>query len=202
MYVLDRDVEQSGEGYDVFKCDQSSVADLIRIAERLHDCSFRLVLDDGSHIPEHQITTFNILFSSLLEEGGSYIIEDIETSYWRYYDCYGYKTCYGLGSSRSLIEAFKLVVDFVNREFLAPRERSRLERRLGHLGFDLDVLSTVASVTYGQNCICLTKAQELDRVFSDRKYRFDRNVSPSFFRYCSDRMPAPFRVFIRSFLGM
>jgi len=38
--------------------------------------------DDGSHVPEHQLFSFDYLFHELLMPGGTYIIEDVETSYW------------------------------------------------------------------------------------------------------------------------
>ncbi|WP_341927808.1 CmcI family methyltransferase [Nocardioides psychrotolerans] len=41
----------------------------------------RVVIDDGSHRPEHIRETFRILFP-LLEDGGIYAIEDTQTSYW------------------------------------------------------------------------------------------------------------------------
>jgi demethylmacrocin O-methyltransferase len=40
-----------------------------------------VVIDDGSHIPEHVRATFAILFP-LLPDGAIYCIEDIQTSYW------------------------------------------------------------------------------------------------------------------------
>jgi demethylmacrocin O-methyltransferase len=43
---------------------------------------FDLIIDDGSHYNEHIITTFQFLFSKL-KEGGIYVIEDIQTSYWK-----------------------------------------------------------------------------------------------------------------------
>lgn len=41
-----------------------------------------IVVDDGSHINEHVIETFKILFSQL-KDGGVYAIEDTQTSYWK-----------------------------------------------------------------------------------------------------------------------
>ena len=41
-----------------------------------------VVIDDGSHISEHQRVSFDTLFP-LLAEGGLYIIEDLHTAYWR-----------------------------------------------------------------------------------------------------------------------
>ena len=43
--------------------------------------SVRVIIDDGSHRPEHIRETFRILFP-LLEDGGIYVIEDTQTSYW------------------------------------------------------------------------------------------------------------------------
>jgi hypothetical protein len=40
-----------------------------------------LILDDGSHIAEHQVASFNILFPRL-KDGGLYVIEDLHTSFW------------------------------------------------------------------------------------------------------------------------
>ena len=40
-----------------------------------------VVVDDGSHRPEHIRETFRILFP-LLDDAGVYVIEDTQTSYW------------------------------------------------------------------------------------------------------------------------
>lgn len=40
-----------------------------------------IVLDDGSHVAEHQETSFRTLWP-LLNEGGLYILEDTHTAYW------------------------------------------------------------------------------------------------------------------------
>jgi hypothetical protein len=44
--------------------------------------SFKICIDDGSHRSEDQITTFETLFP-LMPEGGIYVIEDCQTSYWK-----------------------------------------------------------------------------------------------------------------------
>jgi demethylmacrocin O-methyltransferase len=44
----------------------------------------RVVIDDGSHRPEHVRETFRILFP-LLADDGIYAIEDTQTSYWTRY---------------------------------------------------------------------------------------------------------------------
>ena len=40
-----------------------------------------IIIDDGSHLNEHIIESFKILFP-MLKDGGVYVIEDIQTSYW------------------------------------------------------------------------------------------------------------------------
>jgi demethylmacrocin O-methyltransferase len=40
-----------------------------------------IVIDDGSHRPPQVIKSFQILFP-MLEDGGLYVIEDVQTSYW------------------------------------------------------------------------------------------------------------------------
>jgi len=43
-----------------------------------------IVIDDGSHVPQHVLTSFHILFP-LLRPGAIYCIEDTQTSYWPEY---------------------------------------------------------------------------------------------------------------------
>lgn len=62
-----------------YRGSQADPALLQRIAsdaERLE-----VVIDDGSHRPEHIRATFTVLFP-LLNDGGIYVIEDTQTSYW------------------------------------------------------------------------------------------------------------------------
>ena len=56
--------------------DQGDLAMLKKIGERK---GVDLIVDDGSHIIEHQIMTFESLFTSL-RSGGKYILEDLHTS--------------------------------------------------------------------------------------------------------------------------
>jgi hypothetical protein len=44
-----------------------------------------IVLDDGSHVARHQRIAFETLFPAL-NEGGLYVIEDLQTAYWADYD--------------------------------------------------------------------------------------------------------------------
>jgi len=43
--------------------------------------SFDIIIDDGSHLPNHHIQTFNFLFRNGLNKSGIYVIEDLNTVY-------------------------------------------------------------------------------------------------------------------------
>lgn len=43
---------------------------------------FDIIIDDGSHVVSHQIASFNALFDRGVKNGGIYMVEDLETSYW------------------------------------------------------------------------------------------------------------------------
>jgi hypothetical protein len=45
------------------------------------DGGWDIVIDDGSHLPRHQLVSFCALFP-FVRPGGLYIIEDIESSYY------------------------------------------------------------------------------------------------------------------------
>jgi hypothetical protein len=67
--------------------------------------NFDIIIDDGSHHNTHVFKTFESLFPSLSNEKiGLYIVEDIHTSYWPYYEG-------GLRKNNSTVEKFKNLID-------------------------------------------------------------------------------------------
>ena len=95
-------------------CDQSSIPDLQRLSADLGP--FDIVIDDGSHHGRDVNLSLFGLFP-LLQPGGLYVIEDLQTSYWPHYG----------GSSLApwahdtAVRWVKLAVDIVNRpEVLSP----------------------------------------------------------------------------------
>ena len=59
-----------------WQCDQSDEASLQRVLPHL-GTYFDLIVDDGSHIPAHQVLTARVL-ARLLSSRGIYVIEDID----------------------------------------------------------------------------------------------------------------------------
>jgi trans-aconitate methyltransferase len=67
IYGMDIDKEYSGERYTVIKGDQSKQSDLNNVLNSVKNKNLFFINDDGSHIPEHQLLSFNTLFPTLIE---------------------------------------------------------------------------------------------------------------------------------------
>lgn len=65
-----------------------------------------IVIDDGGHTMNQQITTFEEMFPRV-RNGGTYLVEDLHTSYWKEYGG-GYK------EQNSFIEYSKNLIDQIN----------------------------------------------------------------------------------------
>ncbi len=177
VYGVDIGVSDSGDNYHIFQADQSSPSHLDLLVNKLREAKRPLwiVNDDGSHIPEHQILTFNKLFP-VLEAGGVYIIEDIETSYWSKGGLYGYPTKYGYLSPKSLIEKSKDILDFINREYLSSERRQSCISRLEGSGFLFSALEEISTIAFGHNCILFRKKVAGTPMLENRPYRFSHNL--------------------------
>lgn len=78
--------------------------------------SLDIVIDDGSHINEHIIASFKILFP-LLNKGGIYAVEDTQTSYWPDYG----GDSENLSNPSTAMNFFKTLTDCINyQEFKIP----------------------------------------------------------------------------------
>lgn len=64
---------------DIRQCDQSNSEMLMQISREYG--GFDIIIDDGSHLNNHVINTFHVLFP-LLRENGIYAVEDTQTAYW------------------------------------------------------------------------------------------------------------------------
>ena len=170
LHGVDVGMERQGNRYMVHRCDQSDASQLAELATRIG--SAFAVIDDGSHIPEHQLLTFNILFDQVLQPGGVYILEDIEVSYWRRGMLYGYSTRYGLHDSHSLMAVMKLLADWVNREFLSAPDRGVLLGRLEDRGLSSEACDAVAAIEFAHNCVILRKREAWEISFDNRAYKF------------------------------
>ena len=151
--VVDIGVELEDDRSKVFKLDQSKEGDLQYIVDNIPKCKF--IIDDGSHHPHHQFITFIKLFDELLEEGGVYIIEDIECNYWRFNtEIHGYKI-----GHFNFMDLLKQYPDKINKEFTGVNNPLNL-----------------SSITFGHNCVIITKSTREEVKLKNRNYRFEHEL--------------------------
>ena len=98
-----------------FIADQSNQTQITRIINDIG--SLDIIIDDGSHINNHVINTFKLLFPKL-KIGGIYVIEDTQTSYWPEYG----GTSYDLNDKKTIMGFFKSLVDGLNYEEIPGRQ--------------------------------------------------------------------------------
>lgn len=84
-------------------CDQENPAELQQFIKKSGG-AFDIIIDDGGHKMNQQITSFATLFP-VLKSGGIYVIEDLHTSYW---DGWGHE------SGKHTIAFLKSLIDEVN----------------------------------------------------------------------------------------
>jgi hypothetical protein len=88
----------------LWQCDQSSVESLTKtfdaIAKTKYYTPIDIIIDDGSHVPAHQICSFETLWPRV-NSGGYYVIEDLHPSY--------------VEGKHPTVEHFKNKIDPLNR---------------------------------------------------------------------------------------
>ena len=74
------DIKSQIEGVDFIKADQTDGKALKEICDKYK--GFDIIIDDGGHYSNHIVTSLNFLFD-YLKDNGLYIVEDLQTSYFR-----------------------------------------------------------------------------------------------------------------------
>lgn len=157
---LDRNIGAVHKSYHtaertiVLEGDQGIRADVRRMAAAVPAgyAGFDVVIDDGSHWPQHQLFSLGVLWPAVVP-GGTYIVEDVEMSYW---------------SDDVVIDHFDLVhelkglADCVNRLIHGNDATCKVR---GH------ALPDVETVTFAANAVILTKVHRQDRYLYGAPYR-------------------------------
>jgi hypothetical protein len=108
---------------DVLQCDQTDTTRLTEISQRYG--GFDIVIDDGSHLNEHVIKAFHILFP-LLKAPGFYCIEDLQTAYW---------PTWGAVSGSTSMDFLRSLTDCVNQAERPLHEPSYFDRNITEIAF-------------------------------------------------------------------
>jgi hypothetical protein len=104
--------EQEIPGATIRLVDQADPAQLRRFVAETGG-GYDVIIDDGGHTMDQQITSFEVLFPHVVS-GGTYVIEDLGTSYWAEY---GGRD---LGEEGTGVALVKRLVDSANGAFLPP----------------------------------------------------------------------------------
>jgi len=165
--ILDIDPSKIPYNSLIFKGDQNDETFLETVVKSINS-KVDIIIDDGSHHPEHQINTFDYLFTNLLKDGGIYVIEDIETNYWKNGKLYGNSIKCGWKNENSIIEIFKGLVDTsINEEFLCCQHLS--DENYDKIKY---IMNDIEMITFGYNCIFIVKKKSEYQEYYDRVYRF------------------------------
>lgn len=160
-------------GAEIFHGDQSKKADLDNVVLRTGG-DYDIIVDDGSHVPLHQVFTFLILFPHV-KPGGVYIVEDIETSFWSTSgaNLYGYKIDgAGVHNANSVVDFFQHMTNVVNRAYFMPEP--------GKFHLMAPIEHDIAAIEFGQNCIIVHKNKAASwRTLASTPYRFQGHVNKS-----------------------
>ena len=113
---------------------------------------FDIIIDDGSHINEHVLTSFKFLFP-LLKDGGIYAAEDIQTSYWPHY---GGDTA-NLNNQAASMGFFKGLVDSLNHVEFEPVFRQPTY-------YDLNIVG----MHFYHNLVFIYKGKNIEKSYGTR----------------------------------
>ena len=128
--------------------------------------AFDVIIDDGGHSFRSQMASYEGLFAAALKPGGLYVIEDIETSYWKSGRLYGQHIVGGVHYPRTTVNKFKRMVDVVNRKF-----HDNTHNVTGPADF------WIQSVSFAQNIIVLRKKDSRDAPY-DAHYMWPHKLRP------------------------
>lgn len=130
--IVDK-VEHQEKRIKTYKGDQSDEEFLLQTARDIGP--LQIIIDDGSHINSHVAASFRTLFP-ILEVGGVYVIEDIQTSYLSAMG--GSST--DLNKSGTSMNLAKDLCDNVNSMFIPNKEISYLDRHVESVHFYRNII--------------------------------------------------------------
>jgi hypothetical protein len=114
---------------NVVQCSQTDRTRLEALGAEIGPFDF--VIDDGSHVSAHQIESFRILWP-FVKDGGWYVVEDVQTSYW---PNYGGGTPGSPRHQSSCMGFFKSLADSVNECEFLERPGAETAPSIGHIAF-------------------------------------------------------------------
>jgi hypothetical protein len=149
MDITFQNIQYFSQRSHYYLCNQENVQELQRFIQTTGG-DFDVIIDDGGHTMNQQITSFCTLFPHL-RSGGLYFIEDLHTSYWSGF--------YGGGkkSDQNTIAFLKSLIDEVN--YIGARTA-----KASHLAIDPSIMrelniyrEKIHSIHFYDSLVVITK---------------------------------------------
>lgn len=143
---------QDLKAVSVYRGDQSSPETMAYLRSR---GPFDVIIDDGSHVPDHMVYSFFSLWNSV-KPGGIFVVEDLETNYWKpRSNIYGYHlrgTGISAGPENSAVAKFQQFIHILNRRQLGAHDMSLM-----------DGDATICSIEWGMNLVAFHKCTDAEQ---------------------------------------
>jgi len=142
--------QHNNDRVTTYICDQSNREDLKKVMDKVGQVD--IIIDDGSHVINHQQISLGFLFE-YVKKGGQYWIEDLHTSdksVWQGKDLYGYDMSFNEGESTVEVLESYLNKQVFNSPFLTEKENNYLTHNIKSM-----VIYDLPPTFYGFNKLCL-----------------------------------------------
>ena len=127
----------------IYQGDQSDEHFLEQVLKNMK--SLKIVCDDGSHIPDHQIKSFETIFP-YLKPGGFYCIGDLEYSYSKVY------ADTNINSKKNIINYFSELANYVNSDLI-----------LDNFLYNKSLYNSIKSIHFCHSLIIIEKGFESEK---------------------------------------
>lgn len=107
------------EGVTIYRGSQADENFLMEVYEK--EGAPHVIIDDASHMNNLTIKSFQILFP-LLAPGGTYVIEDIESSWWNEHDFDGEPDIWNM-EKWTTVNMLRTLINAVNRKYLPAQPK-------------------------------------------------------------------------------
>lgn len=164
---------------EIFRGDQSEPNTMAHLRDK---GPWDIIIDDASHVPQHQVYSLFHLWQSV-KPGGIYVIEDLETNYWSDGDgLYGYKlksTGIGAAPNASAVSKLEQIQQVLVRHQIGARNLTVMP------GDD-----NICSIEWGMNLVVLRKCEPTIQLPPFQGLRYDTSRMQSWIRNAKSTNPS------------
>jgi len=163
---------------EIFRGDQSEPNTMAHLRD---EGPWDIIIDDASHVPQHQVYSLFHLWQSV-KPGGIYVIEDLETNYWKDGDgLYGYQlqsTGIGAAPNASAVSKLEQIQQVLVRHQIGARNLTVMP------GDD-----SICSMEWGMNLVVLRKCEPNIKLPPYQRLRYDKSRMQSWIRNAKSTNP-------------